>query len=318
MSLPPWISPCQAELLQAFADQRLGHAPLVQGPAGVGKRLLAGWLVKRLLCLDSDGVEPCGSCRSCQLIEAGTHPDLFQVGLEEERSQILVDQIRRLAAGLVLTPGVGQYRVGLIDGAELMNQAAANALLKTLEEPSPGVWLVLVSDQPALLPATIRSRCQAVAVRPPAEETARKWLAECCPEASPDDIEAALAFTGGAPLMARDLIVSGELALGEEVLEVLLGQRDADVSVLDTASRWAQAPTMAWRWLAHWTAAMMRAGSGTRQRAGNLELPTELPPRQLARLWDSALEGCRLSQGSIRQELLLGRWLLEWRQIQAR
>lgn len=146
----------QKEVLrQALINRRLAHAYLFEGPEGVGKKLMALALVRALFC---DAGEGCGDCPACQKVDHLNHPDLHL--LTAEGTQIKIDQVRKLQQELALRPLEAEVRVCLIDGADSLNPAAANALLKTLEEPLPGTLLILLSAKPEQLLDTIRSRCQ--------------------------------------------------------------------------------------------------------------------------------------------------------------
>ncbi len=310
----PWLDETRQWLGTALEAQRLGHAPLLMGPEGVGKRVLAEWLVRRILCLSPQAGEPCGECRSCQLISTGTHPDLFRVAIPDEKKEIPVDSVRDLSAGLQLTPSLGQRRVGWIEPAEAMNINAANALLKTLEEPPENAWLVLVSHRSDRLPATIRSRCQQIAVRPPPTDDARDWLARECPETDAQALEQALAMSDGAPLRARDLVLNNGLEFGLSVLDGMLAvaRGAAATGIID--DQWTSEPAVTWRWIGLWTRRLMGEAQGVTpwQEVDGRQAPDGLDVRALAELWQQALDGAASSEGNARQDLLLGKWLLEW------
>lgn len=312
--IPPWLESTCRMLSRRIAAQRLGHAPLVHGPRGLGKRALADWLARRLLCSQPRGDAPCGECQACRLIDSGTHPDLFVVEIAEEKQVIGVDQVRELIECLQLTASMGSQRVGLMPQADTMNTNAANALLKTLEEPPSGAWLVLVAEQPARLPATIRSRCQQLPLRPPDAATGADWLAGQRPDDSAAHRRAALELSGGAPLAARDMLASGGLEAGLAILRDLT-EHTPHAQALE---RWQADPADSWLWLARWMAVLMAraSGAGGWQPEG-FEVPDDIAPRALARLWQMALEGLsEAERGVVRQDLLLGRWLLEWEAAQ--
>jgi len=142
-------------LRQALRNQRIAHAYLFEGPEGVGKRLVALALARALLCKTGTG---CGDCSACRKVDHNNHPDVHF--LDAEGATIKIDQVRALQKELSLRPLEGRYKICLIDGAEHFNPAAANALLKTLEEPQPNTLLILLSCQADSLLSTIRSRCQ--------------------------------------------------------------------------------------------------------------------------------------------------------------
>jgi DNA polymerase-3 subunit delta' len=229
----PWH---RAVLRQLLADrERLPHALLVQGRDGIGKLDFARALAAGALCENPREGLACGECPSCHWFSQGNHPDFREVvpeaaqedeeGAEAEapRSEkaksvfVKIEQIRDVANFMSLTTHRAGYRVLLIHPAEAMLPAAANALLKTLEEPPPRTMIVLVSGQPARLLPTIRSRCRAVTLAPPPPSEAIAWLREQGIEGA----ESALATAGGAPLLARSLAEPGEAALRKKILEEL-------------------------------------------------------------------------------------------------
>ncbi len=301
-----WLDGLEADLSRRLDEGRLGHAPMIQGPAGLGKRGLARWLAARLLCLVPVQGQPCGECRSCLLLKSQSHPDLFKAEIPEDKAQLPVDVIREFTQGLQLTPSIGPHRVGLIEEADQMNTNAANALLKTLEEPSPRSWLILVSDDPESLPATILSRCQKTIIRPPDQQTARAWLADQAPDAETEDIDLALDLVGPAPLKALSLLTSDGLTFGREVRVVLMETAAGQIPAAGVLTAWATRSREAWNWLAYWCRCFMV----TSLVEGNDEVG--IASGDLARLGQQALEGGSLADGSIRADLLLGKWLLEW------
>ncbi|WP_303722627.1 DNA polymerase III subunit delta' [Malonomonas rubra] len=142
-------------LRRALQNNRVAHAYLFEGPDGIGKRLVALALARALLC---DSGRGCGVCPTCRKVDHNNHPDIHL--LDAEGAAIKIDQIRTLQQQLSLKPLEGEYKICLIDGAHHLNPAAANALLKTLEEPQPNTLIILLSSQPEALLITIRSRCQ--------------------------------------------------------------------------------------------------------------------------------------------------------------
>ncbi len=182
MSLQPWLQEPWQKLQARRVNQQLPHALLLAAPAGMGKRVFAEALQASLLCESNhtDGMA-CGRCRGCQLRTAGSHADSLKIGLAlrddgKLRSEITVDQIRELCARFAQTSARGGWRVAIIDPADALNHNAANALLKTLEEPESDAMMILVADDPGRLPATIRSRCQRVLLLPPTTAQALQWM----------------------------------------------------------------------------------------------------------------------------------------------
>lgn len=151
-------------LLQAaMSSNRLAHAYLFHGEDRIGKRQVAVRLAQALLCdFAPDSPDGCGTCRSCVQIEARTHPDFNVIEPDPEQAtlQIKIEQIRDLEQHMIYRPLIGDRKICVIDDADRMTIGAANALLKTLEEPPDHSLFLLVSSRAFALPATIRSRCQ--------------------------------------------------------------------------------------------------------------------------------------------------------------
>jgi len=212
----PGLFPWQREAAAAMlADRaRWPHALLLTGSRGIGKRALALEFARGLLCeTPRAGGAACGECASCRYVAAGQHPDLRVVepveldddGVAKPVEWIPVDAIRALIAWAQLTSHRRVAKVAVIVPAERMNAAAANALLKTLEEPAPSTFLILVSAAPGRVPATVRSRCRRMAAPAPDATAARAWLA-AQGVADPDPL---LAQAAGAPLAAWALADTG-------------------------------------------------------------------------------------------------------------
>ncbi len=209
----PWLKPVEAEFAERLESDRLPHALLLCGPRDTGKTALATDFVASLMCLENR-YPACGECRSCQLLKGGAHPDRQIITFElhpktgELRKELVVDQVRRLISSMYLTNSFSRRKAALVYPAEAMNISTANALLKTLEEPPGEAVLILVSHDIARLPATIRSRCQRLQVRPPDFAVACDWL---CADAgcSETEAEAALTAAAGSPLKARHMLVDG-------------------------------------------------------------------------------------------------------------
>ena len=151
-----------ADLLQrAIKSDRLAHAYLLTGPASIGKTHLAWQFAAALNC--TGDVRPCGECRACTRTHLGSHPDVSVV--EPDGARIKIDQIRDLRRDLSLSPVEGRWRVCIVSDFQAATVEAANALLKTLEEPPSRVVLILTSTDASLLLPTIVSRCQLVSLR---------------------------------------------------------------------------------------------------------------------------------------------------------
>lgn len=231
----------RAHLARVAGADRLHPCLLFEGPVGVGKRAAALWLARLVNCDAEDEPRPCGACWSCRQIPQGRHPDIIEVGLDPERTApiISVKQARALTSSLVLRPFHARRRFVIIDPAEAMTVPAANALLKTFEEPPADTGFILVTSQPSRLLATVRSRSQRVRFGPTPPDVLIPWLeaqgledavalarlSEGCPGA-------ALALAGGgveAEREARDAVVAA--------LEGPLGARFTFVERLSKGDR---------------------------------------------------------------------------------
>src|SRR5690606_8786234 len=178
------LLPWQAGLWQQLAQRRQhAHAYLLHGPAGIGKRRLAERLAHWLLCQQRDNGQPCGQCKGCLLLAAGSHPDLFTLRPAEDKKTVGVDDVRELIDFIAKTAQLGGHKVVLIaePAAEEMTLAASNALLKSLEEPSRDSVLLLISDQPSRLLPTIKSRCVQQACPSPTRAQSLAWLRQQLP-----------------------------------------------------------------------------------------------------------------------------------------
>ena len=151
-------------LRKNISEENFPHAVIFSGAEGVGKRLAAEICAAALLCENQLDGEPCGTCENCRLVAAGSHPDFYVVEAEATKTtrNIKIGQIRAMQTEAALRPINSARRVIILDGAELMNNAAANCLLKTIEEPpSQTIFILLTASRSSLL-MTIRSRCMTV------------------------------------------------------------------------------------------------------------------------------------------------------------
>jgi DNA polymerase-3 subunit delta' len=247
----PWQQSDWKRVQEARRAGRLPHALLVTGAAGLGEGEFAENLAASLLCssVDGDG-KPCGHCRGCHLFQVGTHPDYHRITPEQPGKAIPIDAIREYVARGTLTAQAGGYKVVVIEPADALNMAAANSLLKTLEEPVAWTLIILVSSRPGQLPATIRSRCQTINIHPPAREAAIQWLAG---RVGGLDAALLLDLACGAPLHAVKLAEEGVLTLRGQLLDEFAGVLAGRNDPVAAADNWNKPePALVLSWCSGW------------------------------------------------------------------
>ncbi|WOJ94160.1 DNA polymerase III subunit delta' [Congregibacter variabilis] len=208
----PWHTEIWSSLTTQYANGRLPHAMLLEGQPGTGRNRLALSLARHLLCSERGCDGNCGNCKTCTLSASGAHPDLLTVVPVETGKAIGIDAVReviRFAAG---TPTLGRSKVMLISPAESLTQAAFNAFLKCLEEPSSETFIILVCASGYPLPATIRSRCQRWQLPSPSMLHSREWLLDALDgeTSSSQPIDEMLELCAGRPLDAMEKLQSDE------------------------------------------------------------------------------------------------------------
>ncbi|GAB1595489.1 DNA polymerase III subunit delta' [Lysobacter claricitrinus] len=306
-AMAPWQSRMYAQVATTLASGRLGHAQLFCGPAQLGKRDVAIRLARRVLCETPNDLEACGTCRSCRLLDAGTHPDYRFVSFipnregTKLRTEIVIDQMRELSAALALTPQYGRAQVAIVDPADAINTSAANALLKTLEEPVAGRYLWLVSAHPARLSATIRSRCQRVEFHLPPADEARAWLLARGHAAK--DVDEALHAANGHPGLANDWLRNGGLDLRRRVAADLQKIARGEGTPQEIAQQWAGDE--------HTSLRLRHAADLAVERARGLTDPHAA--RSLATWFDKANRSRDLLRTTVRADLVLIELLTAWR-----
>jgi DNA polymerase III subunit delta' len=311
VNAPSWHAEHWARLQARRQREALPHASLLCGPRGLGKRDFLRRFVRGLLCQHPSDGEACGSCRSCLLLDAGTHPDYVSLsyGLRKDgvrRSEIVVDQIRELSARLATASQFGGWQIASIDPADAMNAAAANALLKTLEEPASQTMLILVADEPWRMPATIRSRCQRIDFQLPAADAALAWLQQ----AGVRDSAATLAAAGGNPGLARVWAEEGALAWRLEVRKDLAALAAGRGDAMEISKRWLDSATEQRLWFAVQAVADDMRARATQQAGA---LASALDIEGLVAWCDAANRAREALRGPLRGDLLLLELLGRWR-----
>ncbi|MGJ4729810.1 DNA polymerase III subunit delta' [Luteimonas sp. SDU101] len=297
--LAPWQQRAFDHASATLAEGRLGHALLICGPARLGKRLVAERLAAHLLGQHG--------ARAGHLIEAGTHPDFHVVTLQPNRegtrlrTEIVIEQIRELSEKLSLTPQYGAVQVAIVDPADAINTSAANALLKTLEEPQPGRYLWLLASNPARLPATIRSRCQRLEFRLPPRDEALEWL-HAQGHASGEALRA-LDAARGHPGLADAWLRDGGMRLRGEVADDLGRLGRGELAPLEAAQRWTSDE--------HADLRLRHAADLALDEASGLTDPARIG--KLGQWFDAANRTRDLLRTTVRADLAVAELLLSWR-----
>lgn len=305
--LPPWLAPLFANLIAAFEAARLPHALLIHGPGGWGEALLADALALRLIERDStDGVPAAGIA----------HPDLRWLVPEGAGEQIKIDNVRSIADFMVQTPQIAPRKVAVLAGAEAMNPYAANALLKTLEEPPQDSYLILVTDAVSDLLPTLRSRCQLIAVRPSPIAAILDWVRARAPEASTETV-AALAFEyGGSPYRVVAALERDERPIVAQLCDVVLRKLDP----LQTAEAWGRGSTLeiVERWM-RYLPLVLASRHDVAQRSDDrlFTALAQASTRRVLSFWEQLAEARGLLRGTTNPNarLLLESLLLDWRDL---
>lgn len=227
----PWLQVSLSQLTHRLAQKALHHGIILSGAEGIGKSELAVAMAQTLLCQTPHDNGACGECQSCQLYRAGTHPDAHAI---ETEKQIGVDLIRTAISKLNGTAQLGGNKCLVIYAADTMTEAAANALLKTLEEPTSSTYLILVTSQQNKLLPTILSRCEKQHIATPSTSQSLDWLRSVgITELDEDTLRA----YSGAPLKAKAVFEGDGIKYSDFIEGVRQIQR-GEVTALTLADKW--------------------------------------------------------------------------------
>ena len=319
----PWHEP----LLRRLTDGRapLPHALLLYGPEGIGKARLAASVAQALLC-ESATNKPCHACAACGWFEAGSHPDFRLIepagaDADEQDEQatpgkaslrIVIEQVRELADFINVSSHRGRAKVILIKPAEAMNANAANALLKSLEEPPAGTFFLLVAHRVRFLLPTLRSRCRQIALPAPDPDSAIEWLRS----QGATDAALALAHTGNAPLLAYELQQGDYWRQRDSFLSHIAARRFDPLSAAEQAADIPMREVV--NWLQKWTYDLVfrRCAGKVRynpDRAAAIDtLSAQIDPMKILRFHRELLNLRRVIDHPLNPRLLLEQLLLDY------
>jgi DNA polymerase-3 subunit delta' len=315
----PWQQHDYQSLLLPYLHGRLSHALILSGAKGIGKRQLANTLGHRLLCdLPLDNEFACGQCHSCTMLKAMTHPDLYTIEPEEKSQVIKIEQIRDLISKIMLSSYSGKFKVVIIDPAEAMTIAAANSLLKTLEEPPDKTLFLLVASDVSRLPMTIRSRCQQINIATPDPQSANAWLNEKLDTTISTEI--LLSLAAGAPLTALSLSNQTQLENRDKMLEEWCQLANGTLDPVQIASKWVKPDAnLPINWIQGWIIDMICLMTGFQKtltnpdkKANLLSIAQRFDITQLYKLLDVVEESKNLLKSQVNAQSLLENILIYW------
>lgn len=330
----PWLKTSWQTVQERLADGRFPHALLVTGESGVGKRAWADAVSELLLCsspLNSEAGAPvaCGRCRQCELVAASSHPDVRAFSPEKSR-MIRVDQVRSLSEFAVSSPQVAERKVAIIDRADQLNINAANALLKTLEEPAPDFVLLLLQESGRPVLPTIRSRCQVVPLPVPSAGQANEWLtrkvagldSENRPSAG--QLAKALMLAGNAPRLALEYATGEFPGLRDEAFNKFREFMRGQVAVADAAKAFKALGLEDMLWLFEgWAADLARLCAGGQPADPEAVemlgfLARNNPAWRAHELLDQVRDARAAGVYNVNPELEASRLLIAWRNLMPR
>lgn len=236
MNRYPWLYSIEEQWKNILDSNNIPHALLLSGSKGLGKNTLAYCMSNMALCENRNGTEVCHQCKPCLLLKSGNHTDLRTIRADGEL--IKVSQIRELTSEINLSSARGSYKIVIIENAEKMNSASANALLKTLEEPPRKTIIMLTTDDIGRLLPTITSRCLKINIPLPDKKLILNWLQDNNFQADPSSV--ALSLSGGAPLTARNLLENDLLINIGSLLEDLNSISKGSKNIADTTRSWIE------------------------------------------------------------------------------
>lgn len=279
MSILPWHNTQWESLQQRRTGQRLPHALLFTGVSGVGKYNFAKEFAHSLLCSQN----LCGICKNCQLFNAGYHPDLMIISSEDGKA-IKVDAIRGIVDFVNQSAHISPYKIVIINPADKMNLNAANALLKTLEEPNKKIILILVTSRSMGLPATIRSRCQIISFPAPKREMALQWLQT--QDVAKNSAELLLEFAHGAPLKVINFVENDLLNFRKEIFQQFCELLNGKIALAVLSQTWQtlDASQILFH-LTSWTMDLVRLQNIEKANLTNFDFAPQL--KEIAKKYDA-------------------------------
>ncbi|MFT4939284.1 MAG: DNA polymerase-3 subunit delta' [Paraglaciecola sp.] len=271
----PWLVQPFQQLCRRQKQGNLHHALLLQGHEGIGKNEFARYLSQYLLCSKQQSAQACGECQGCRLNAAGSHPDLHII---ESEKQIGVDQIRDAIKKLIGTSQMSGAKVLVIYAAHTMTESSANALLKTLEEPTANTFLLLISSKPERLLPTILSRCEKLLLKGPDMPTYISWLEEQGHQNVDKDF---LRLYANSPLTFLDELQEQQPFTYQQFLSGIEGISVNQNNPVDLALEWQEHTIKVVKWLQYWLIEQLKQSPSQAEKLWSLHAACVLATEQL-------------------------------------
>ena len=323
MTVLPWLEQNWKQLAGYIRLGRIPQALLISGNPGLGKRQLIELYAQALLC-DSrrEDCVPCGHCHSCTLFNAQTHPDLVVIEPEQIGKSIGIDVIRQLITRLALKPQFNSNRIVIIHQADALNNAAANAFLKCLEEPTERTSVVLIAEKISKLPATIRSRCQKLIITQADSAMAIHWLKQ---QKVKDCVEL-LKLAQGSPLLAKEYADKDYLSVRSNYFNDWLSVSNGTTNVLLLAEQWQKQEkitlSVLFMWITEWVMTLIKLAYQTdcriEQKIAVQELLERLDLHELYQFYDLLLQSRQQLNSQLNKQLMVEHILLAWSRLNKR
>ncbi len=306
-----WHQKSWDQLVIARNTKHLPHAILISGEKGTGRQVFAEALVNSLLCESPlENYHACGKCKGCCVRNADVHPDYFQIGIEANKTQILIDQIRELNDFLHMSQSYLASRVAFINPAEALNINAANSLLKSLEEPANNSVIVLLTAQLSTLLPTIKSRCQILHLATPSKVMALQWLSQQSIQHPPEEL---LEMSSGKPLYALALDNAEHFQRRNEFANDLLAVIKQQQSLTEASKKWQkESKDELLSWQIHWVQQLIKYPFNTGEPESILQIPNLVDSAKLWQLYDQLIKLRRLAHTSLNAQLFIESMLLLW------
>jgi DNA polymerase-3 subunit delta' len=318
----PWLKPSCQQLSSYINQNRIPQALLITGNKGLGKQQLALFFSQTLLCGAplADGFF-CGTCHTCTLFNAKTHPDFFLVEPEERGKEIGIAVIRQLITKLALKPQLESHRVVVINLADNLNKNSANAFLKYLEEPTERTSLILLSEKPSKLLATIKSRCQKISLSIPDQTIVKTW---CEDQGIVENVELLLNLSQGAPLQIKQFLESDVLKLRRDCFTNWSKVIKSDSDFIALAEQWTKLDKETMElllfWMISWVSDMVKLVNCQKTTAlynpdiaKNLhEMAIKLDLKDLYKYYDFLLLSRQKLDTQLNKQLMIEEILIQW------